>query len=119
MIFFGPADFRQGIGDPNGSDPRIDQTRRLVAKTARKHGKFAGTVGSPANFDVLVEMGYTFISTGADVVGLWQYFQSLTAAVSGRDIGQVKTDAEICFTHDTGYGTVGYELWHCQYFRQA
>ena len=93
MIFFGPADFSQGIGDPNGSDPRIDQTRRLVAKTARKHGKFAGTVGSPANFDALVEMGCTFISTGADVVGLWQYFQSLTAAVSGRDIGQVKTDA--------------------------
>ena len=93
MIFFGPADFSQGIGDPNGNDLRIDETRRLVAKTARKYGKFAGTVGGPGNFDALVEMGYTFISTGADVVGLWQYFQGLTAAVSGRDIAQVKTDA--------------------------
>ena len=89
MIFFGPADFSQGIGAPNSADPRIDETRRLVAKTARKYGKFAGTVGGPANFDQLVEMGYTFISTGADVVALWKYFQEIAGAVSGRDIKEV------------------------------
>ena len=89
MIFFGPADFSQGIGAPNSADPRIDETRRLVAKTARKYGKFAGTVGGPANFDQLVEMGYTFISTGADVVALWKYFQEIAGAVSGRDIAEV------------------------------
>ena len=89
MIFFGPADFSQGIGAPNGSDPRIDETRRLVAKTARKYGKFAGTVGGPGNFDQLVEMGYTFISVGADVVALWKYYQELTGQINGRSIAEV------------------------------
>lgn len=89
MLFFGPGDFSQGIGDPNGSDPRIDQARRLVAKTARKYGKFAGTVGGPGNFDQLVEMGYTFISVGADVVALWKYYQELTGQINGRSIAEV------------------------------
>lgn len=92
MIFFGPADFRQGIGDPNGVEKgdEVERVRRLVAQTARKHGKFAGTVGGPGNFDELVEMGYTFISTGADVVALWQYYQDIAGKVSGRDIADVK-----------------------------
>ena len=89
MLFFGPADFSQGIGAPNSADPRIDETRRLVAKVARKHGKFAGTVGGPGNFDDLVAMGYTFISTGADVVALWQYFQQINQAVRDRSIAEV------------------------------
>ena len=91
MIFFGPADFSQGIGAPDGNDPRIDQTRRLVAKTARKYGKFAGTVGGPGNFDALVAMGYTFISTGADVVALFKYYQDMAQKVSGRDIAEVES----------------------------
>lgn len=86
MIFFGPADFSQGIGAPNSNDPRIDETRRLVAETARKHGKFAGTVGSAGNFDALVEMGYTFISVGADVVALSKYWRDITEKISGREI---------------------------------
>ncbi|MBR7165456.1 MAG: aldolase [Clostridia bacterium] len=90
MIFFGPADFAQGIGDPVGKNPEVDRVRRLVAKTARKHGKFAGTVGGAANFDALVEMGYTFISTGADVVALYHYFTELADKVVGRDIAEVK-----------------------------
>ena len=89
MIFFGPADFSQGIGSPLGGDPRIDEARRLIAKTARKYGKFAGTVGGPGNFDQLVEMGYTFISTGADVVALTKYFKDIASQVSGRDIAEV------------------------------
>ena len=48
------------------------------------------TVGGPGNFDELVKMGYTFISTGADVVALWQYYQDLVGKVSGRDIADVK-----------------------------
>ena len=89
MIFFGPADFSQGIGSPCSDDPEIDRVRRLVAKTARDHGKFAGTVGGPGNFDELVGMGYTFISTGADVVALWEYYRGLVEKVSGRDIARV------------------------------
>ncbi|MBE6884602.1 MAG: aldolase [Ruminococcaceae bacterium] len=90
MIFFGPADFSQGIGDPSGKDPEIDRVRRLVAKTARKYGKFAGTVGGPGNFDALVEMGYTFINTGADVIALCDYYRNIAQKVSGRTIAEVK-----------------------------
>ena len=86
MIFFGPADFSQGIGDPCGADPRIDETRRLVAKTARQYGKFAGTVGSPANFDTLVEMGYTFINTGSDVSALAQYYRQTVQITCNKNI---------------------------------
>ena len=89
MIFFGPADFSQGIGAPLGGDPRIDETRRLIAKTARKYGKWAGTVGDPGNFDALVEMGYTFISCGADVVALFQYFQNISGQIKDRSIAEV------------------------------
>ena len=89
MIFFGPADFSQGIGAPLGGDPRIDETRRLIAKTARKYGKWAGTVGGPGNFDALVEMGYTFISCGADVVALFQYFQNISGQIKDRNIAEV------------------------------
>ena len=90
MVFFGPADFSQGIGAPCSADPEIDRVRRLVAKTAREHGKFAGTVGGPGNFDELVGMGYTFISTGADVVALWEYYRGLVEKVGGRDIADLK-----------------------------
>ena len=90
MIFFGPADFSQGIGDPCGNDPRIDEARRLIAATARKYGKFAGTVGSTGNFDALVEMGYTFISVGADVVALSKYYEQIAGTVSNRTIREVQ-----------------------------
>lgn len=84
MIFFGPGDFSQGIGAPGKfDDPRIDEARRRVAECARRHGKFAGTVGGPGNFDALVEMGYNFISCGADVVALSQAYQA-TATLVGR-----------------------------------
>ena len=83
MIFFGPADFSQGIGAPcQFSDVRIDETRRRIADTARRHGKFAGTVGGPSNYRALVEMGYNFISLGADVVALSQYYLDIVRAVN-------------------------------------
>ena len=43
-------------------------------------GKLAGTVGSEATVDSLIEQGYRFISTGADVVGLGEYFSRLSSA---------------------------------------
>ena len=70
MIFFGPADYSQSIGVPGQfDDPRIQETRIKMAETARKYEKFAGTVGSLGNFNKLKEMGFRFISVGADVVG--------------------------------------------------
>ncbi len=68
MIFFGPADFSQGIGKPlDFSNTQLIKTRELVAKTARKYGKFAGTVGSCENFTELTKLGYNFINITSDV----------------------------------------------------
>ena len=39
--------------------------------------------------DSLVEMGYTFISTGADVGALWKYFKEINEAVRDRNIAEV------------------------------
>ena len=78
MLFFGPADFSQGIGAPGEwDDPRLLDARRRVAEAARRHGKYAGTVGSPANLGDLVAMGYRFVNLGADVVGLSNYCRSI------------------------------------------
>lgn len=87
MIFFGPADYSQGIGRPYECDhPDVLEAKKRVAECARRHGKFAGTVGSPENFDELIEMGYTFISTGADVCGLTDYYTDIATRVSGKSI---------------------------------
>jgi 4-hydroxy-2-oxoheptanedioate aldolase len=78
ILLFGPGDFSVAIGAPGQVDhPDILRARRLVAETARKYGKFAGTVCSPAKMQEYVDMGYTFLSAGADVVGLSQYYQGI------------------------------------------
>lgn len=78
MIFFGPTDYSQGCGIPfEFGSSIVDEARRLVAKTARKYGKFAGTVGDPEDIPRLAEMGYTFVSFGADVNGLTDYFTDM------------------------------------------
>ena len=82
MIFFGPADFSQGIGKPFAfNDPELANARKLIAETARKHGKFAGTVGGVGNFRELADMGYQFINIGADVVALYDYYRNQLDAV--------------------------------------
>ena len=87
MIFFGPADFSQGIGKPYiCDDPLVTETKKRVAECARRHGKWAGTVGGTGNFDELRDMGYTFISVGADVCGLSDYYLGITDKISGKDI---------------------------------
>jgi 4-hydroxy-2-oxoheptanedioate aldolase len=76
MLFFGPGDFSQSIGAPGqGDHPKIQEARERVAQAAVKQGKFAGTVGSPADVERFVEMGYRFINVAADVVGLSSYFK--------------------------------------------
>lgn len=89
MLFFGPGDFSQGIGAPGEwNHPEIAATRERVAAVANKHGKFAGTTGSIDHLDTFKNMGYHFVSVGADVVGLSSYFKGLAGrfneqAVSG------------------------------------
>ncbi len=77
MIFFGPADYSQGIGIPcELDDPRIQDARELIARTARKHGKFAGTVGNSDNLAEYVAMGYSFVNVISDVTTLSQEYIS-------------------------------------------
>ena len=84
MIFFGPADYSQAIGVPGKfDDPRIQKARLEIAQAASRHGKFAGTVGSPDNFRELMQMGYRFISLGADVVGLQNYCKDIVEKTTG------------------------------------
>jgi 4-hydroxy-2-oxoheptanedioate aldolase len=85
MLFFGPGDFSHGIGAPGVWDhPQLLDARRRVAEAARAHGKFAGTVASPANLDELIALGYRFLNMGADVVGLSQYCKSVMAEFTKR-----------------------------------
>lgn len=75
MIFFGPADYSQGIGKPfQFGCSELTEARKRIAQTARKHGKFAGTVGTPETMKDLVAMGYQFINVGADVEALRGYY---------------------------------------------
>ncbi len=85
MLFFGPADFSQGIGAPAVWDhPKLLETRRRVAAACTAHGKYAGTVGSLGNLEALVGMGYRFIGMGADVIGLGEYFKGLVGECRKR-----------------------------------
>lgn len=81
MIFFGPGDFSHAIGCPGELDhPEIRRVRRLIAETAHKYGKFAGTVTSPASMREYYAMGYDFLNCGADVVALGAACDSVIAA---------------------------------------
>jgi 4-hydroxy-2-oxoheptanedioate aldolase len=86
MLFFGAADFTQSIGDPgNFSNPLVNETRIKIAKTANKYGKIAATVGNLKNYKELVDMGYKFISIGADVLFLSTAYQNITQTILGID----------------------------------
>ncbi|MBE7035951.1 MAG: aldolase [Ruminococcaceae bacterium] len=83
MIFFGPADFSQGIGKPCEMDnPALAEARKKVAQCARKHGKIAGTVGGMTNVKHLVSEGYNFINIGADVIALSSYYKNIIENLS-------------------------------------
>ena len=85
MLFFGPADFSQGIGAPGKWDhPELVDARRQVAKVATKHGKFAGTTGNIDNINELIGLGYQFINIGADVIGVGAYCKQLIEGFSKK-----------------------------------
>ena len=91
MLFFGPADFTQGIGHPGEFDhPLVQETRIQIAKLCRQNGKYAGTVGNSSNLDELKEMGYMFVSIGADVVALKDYYEGI--ADTFKSYGTNKND---------------------------
>jgi len=81
ILLFGPGDFSHGIGDPGNMDnPLITKTREKIATVARKYGKYAGTVGTPSMRQQLIDMGYTFLNMGADVVGFSNYCHEVARA---------------------------------------
>jgi len=87
IIFFGPADFSQGIGAPGDfSHPLLIETRRRVADVCRKYGKFAGTTSSAQNIQEWVDMGYRFLSLGADVLALRPYCDELMKVIRGLKV---------------------------------
>lgn len=68
MLFFGPADFSQGIGTPcDFGNTKIAEARKRVADCAHRYGKYAGTTGSVENFHMLKEEGFNLINIIADV----------------------------------------------------
>ena len=95
MLFFGPGDFSQGIGVPGQwEDPRLIAARRQVAEVAVRHGKFAGTVGAPANLQSLYDLGYRFVSMGADVIALSNHCKEIMAGfnqVTGKEKDHAQT----------------------------
>ena len=91
MLFFGALDFSHSLGIPGQVDnPRIKDTARRIAEVARKHGKFAGAVTSLDNLQVMTDMGYQFLSVGADVVSLTQDFCRLVKGFHQQTTALVK-----------------------------
>lgn len=82
MIFFGPGDYSHALGVPGEiTHPEVNKARILVAETARKHGKLAGTTGSPQTFTEYSRMGYRLINIGADIFGMSKYGMDLLKAM--------------------------------------
>ncbi|HBY54693.1 MAG TPA: aldolase [Marinilabiliales bacterium] len=94
MLFFGPGDFSQGIGAPGQWDhPLLVEIRKRVAEVARKYGKYAATTGTIQNLKELIDMGYQFISIGADVIGLSSYCKGLVNGFKNLEINQDRNEA--------------------------
>ena len=78
VLFFGPGDYSHAIGHSGEfNHPDVIAGFEKVANAAKKYGKFAGTVGSPAVAKERLDMGYQFLNLGADVVALTQYFKNI------------------------------------------
>jgi 4-hydroxy-2-oxoheptanedioate aldolase len=95
MLFFGPGDFSQGIGAPGQwNHPELIAARKKVAEIANKHGKIAATTGGIDKLDEFLDMGYKFVSVGADVVGLSNYFHTLVNRFNKSGPGEKKSGLE-------------------------
>jgi len=78
MLFFGAGDYSTALGIAGQvNHPEVAEARQLVADAARRHGKAAGQIAtSPEDIGKAVAGGYTFISLGADVIAMNQYFSA-------------------------------------------
>ena len=81
MIFFGPGDYSHALGYAGDiNHPEVDKIRRIIPDIARRHGKFAGTVGTIETLPGLIDMGYQFINLSSDVRALTKMFSEVTEA---------------------------------------
>jgi 4-hydroxy-2-oxoheptanedioate aldolase len=91
MLFFGPSDF---------SHPQVLAARKRGADVCREKGKLAGTVSNSGNAAELMEMGYSFLDIGADVIGLGNHcsemFSQLNNAAqnAAQSTSSTKTETE-------------------------
>jgi 4-hydroxy-2-oxoheptanedioate aldolase len=77
-LFIGPADLSHGLGVPGQVDhPQVNETIRRVADACRKNGKAWGLPVRPESASKYLEMGARFLASGADVLGLQQYYRDL------------------------------------------
>ena len=78
MLLFGAGDFSHSLGVPGGfDDPRVAEARKQVADAALRHGKFAGIPCSVEAVPQMLDLGYQFLSIGADVVAMTAYFADI------------------------------------------
>ncbi len=83
MLFFGPADFSQGIKKPcDFSNPEISECRKRIADTVHRNGKYCGTTGSAENFEEYKELGYNLINIISDVTTLGEGYKSALALIN-------------------------------------
>jgi len=88
MLFFGPGDFSHSIGKVGQwNAPEVAAAREAIAKAALKHDKFAGTVSGVNTIPELLDLGYRFLSVGADVLALVEYFDAIAKAFSDHGFG--------------------------------
>ncbi len=84
MLFFGPGDFSHAIGHPGDfNHPELVAARQQVADTAKRHGKFAGTVAGLDNYMSLIQEGYQFLNIGADVAILGASYSNIIHTIYG------------------------------------
>ncbi len=80
IVYVGPGDLAHALGAPGDmSHPAIADTINRVAAACKANGKHWGTPMSPASAPRLMELGARFLTSGADVIGLGQYFSNLRA----------------------------------------
>ena len=77
MLFFGAGDYSHSLGVPGQMDhPEVRDARKRVGEAARRHGKAAGLIAvGPDQITDALQIGYNFISLGADVIAINQYFE--------------------------------------------
>ncbi|MHC4873197.1 MAG: HpcH/HpaI aldolase family protein [Planctomycetota bacterium] len=82
IILFGAGDYSCAIGKPGEvNHPEVNKVREKIAAAANKYGKYAGLISSVEKRQEYIDMGYTFINIGSDVVGLSNYFNDLAASI--------------------------------------